>query len=50
MTAIVQRLRRPALTTDYRHDLRLFRTRASKLAVAAVTALWLVLPSQFSDF
>jgi branched-chain amino acid transport system permease protein len=50
VTAIVQRLRRPPLTTDYRHDLRLFRSKAGKAGAVALVALWLLLPQQLDDF
>lgn len=50
MTAILQRLRRPALTTDYRHDLRLFTSRATKVAFAVLALLYFVLPAQLTDF
>ena len=36
MSAIVDRLRRPVLTTDYGRDLRLFPSRASKVALLAL--------------
>ena len=50
MTAVVQRFRRPALTTEYRHDLRLFRSRLTKLALLALAIAYLVLPAQLTDF
>lgn len=50
MTAIVQRLRRPALTTEYRDDLRLFKSRATKLALAVLAVLFLVLPALLTEF
>ena len=50
MTALVQRLRRPPLTTEYGHDLRLFRSRISKAAIALAAVAYLVIPGQLSDF
>ena len=50
MTAIVQRFRRPLLTTDYRHDLRLFKSRASKIALVVLAIAWILMPLQLKDF
>lgn len=50
MTAIVQRLRRPPLTTDYADDLRLFRSTASKIALVALAVVFLLVPQQLDDF
>jgi branched-chain amino acid transport system permease protein len=44
VTAIVNRLRRPALATDYARDLRLFRSNAAKVALVVLVVAWLVLP------
>lgn len=50
MTAVMQRLRRPLLTTDYAGDLRLFPSRASKVGLAVLFVVWIMLPNQASDF
>jgi branched-chain amino acid transport system permease protein len=39
----------PDMLTDYRQDLRLFRTRAMKVAMLVLALLWLALPMQLED-
>ena len=50
MSAVIDRLRRPVLTTDYGRDLRLFPSRASKVALVVLFLVWIMLPNQASDF
>jgi branched-chain amino acid transport system permease protein len=50
VSAIVQRLRRPALTTDYADDLRLFPSRATRVALVVLALVWLALPQSLDDF
>jgi branched-chain amino acid transport system permease protein len=50
VTALTSRLRRPLLTTSYDRDLRLFKSRASKVALAALFVVWVLMPNQASDF
>jgi branched-chain amino acid transport system permease protein len=50
VTAVVARLRRPWLTTEYEHGLRLLPTRATWCWAVVLAALWLVVPMQASDF
>jgi branched-chain amino acid transport system permease protein len=53
MTAALLRLsqrRSPNLVTDYRQDVRLFRSRLAKLGVIVLLLLWLFLPLQADDF
>ena len=50
MTAVVTRLRRPWLTTEYEHGLRLLPTRASWSWAAVLAGLWVVVPLRASDF
>ena len=47
---VIERLRRPVLTTDYGRDLRLFPSRASKVALVVLFLVWIMLPNQASDF
>lgn len=41
--------RNPDMITDYRQDLRLFRSRTAQLGVLALALLWLVVPFQVDD-
>ena len=50
MAAVLQRLRRPLLVTEYRHDLRLFRTRFQQVAVVVGLLLFVFLPIQLTDY
>jgi branched-chain amino acid transport system permease protein len=47
---LVDRLRRPPLTVAYADDLKLFPSRATKIAFGVLAVLYLVLPGQISDF
>lgn len=50
MTAVLTRLRRPWLTTEYEHGLRLLPSRAYWYWAAALAGLWLAVPMATSDF
>lgn len=50
MTAVVTRLRRPWITTEYEHGLRLLPSRAYWVWAAALALLWLAVPMATSDF
>lgn len=50
MTAAVARLRRPWLTTEYEHGLRLLPSRASWYWAALLAVLFAVIPLSTSDF
>ena len=50
MTAVVARLRRPWLTTEYEHGLRLLPTRASWCWAAVLAVVFAVIPLSASDF
>lgn len=50
MAAIVQRLRRPPLTTDYANELKLFPSWASRLAMVGLLVVFLLLPNLLEDF
>lgn len=50
MTAVVTRLRRPWITTEYEHSLRLLPSRASWVWGATLAVLWLAVPMATSDF
>jgi branched-chain amino acid transport system permease protein len=41
--------RNPDMLTDYRQDLRLFRSRAAQVGVAVLALVWLMLPMQLDD-
>jgi branched-chain amino acid transport system permease protein len=41
--------RNPDMITDYKQDLRLFRSRASQVGVLVLALLWLLLPLQLED-
>jgi branched-chain amino acid transport system permease protein len=50
VTALVQRLRRPPLTTDYANDLKLFPSWAAKAGALALAVLFFLLPNMLEDF
>jgi branched-chain amino acid transport system permease protein len=50
VTAVVGRLRRPWLTTDYEDSLRLLSSRAMWCWSVVLAALWIVIPLRASDF
>ena len=50
MTAIVQRLRRPHLVTEYAKDLRIFQSRAARIGMLVLAILYFWIPGYFPDF
>jgi branched-chain amino acid transport system permease protein len=50
VTALVQRLRRPPLTTSYGNDLKLFPSWASRLGLLALAVAFFALPNVLEDF
>ena len=50
MSALIQRLRRPPLTTSYANDLKLFPSWTAKIGMLALAILFIALPYSLSDF
>ncbi|MDQ3106284.1 MAG: branched-chain amino acid ABC transporter permease, partial [Actinomycetota bacterium] len=50
MASILQRLRRPSLTTEYSHELRLMGTPAKRLAMLGLAVVFLGAPLYLTDF
>jgi branched-chain amino acid transport system permease protein len=50
VSALVQRLRRPPLTTDYANDLRLFPSWTARVGLLLLAAAYVALPYVLEDF
>jgi branched-chain amino acid transport system permease protein len=47
---MIGRLRNTRLTTEYKHDLVLFRSRPAQAGLVVLVAAWMVLPLMLGDY